>query len=154
MNDPNPSSCTKMDLRRRYTSVSKRAHYWRLWVSILCRFSGCLYRQKSTRCLLRFSFYGFYRDDGLNVIDGKKTIKQLVKWLENFHAKVNELTGSDCLKFTLDIWYPDSPKGEETGNEKVSINQDPKFPYLDMELYWRESALQFRVHLKPNQQLK
>ena len=99
-------------------------------------------------------FYGIYRDDGLNVIDGKKSTEELVKWLEKFQAKVNELTGSDCLQFTLDIWDPDSPEGEETGNENVSINRDPKFPYLDMELYWRESALEFRVHLKPNQQLK
>jgi hypothetical protein len=38
----------------------------------------------------------------------------------------------------------------------VSVATDPSFPYLDMKLYWRETTgdLQFRVHLKPNQQLK
>jgi GIY-YIG catalytic domain len=34
---------------------------------------------------------------------------------------------------------------------------EPFFPYLDMELFWSDlddDSLQFRVHLKPNQQLK
>ena len=39
-------------------------------------------------------------------------------------------------------------------NENVKIKREDSFPYLDMELYWREDQLKFRVHLKPNQQLK
>ena len=39
-------------------------------------------------------------------------------------------------------------------NDKVTIRRDDAFPYLDMELYWREDALKFRVHLKDNQILK
>jgi hypothetical protein len=38
----------------------------------------------------------------------------------------------------------------------VSVAPDTSFPYLDMELFWSndDDSLQFRVHLKPNQQLK
>lgn len=37
----------------------------------------------------------------------------------------------------------------------VSVSIDNAFPYLDTEMYWNEQEeLEFRVHLKPNQQLK
>jgi hypothetical protein len=36
----------------------------------------------------------------------------------------------------------------------LTINRKENPPYLDMELYWREESLEFKVHLKPNQQLK
>jgi len=100
-------------------------------------------------------FYGIYRDDGLNVIDGKKSTEEMFEWLKQFQDNVNELTAdSNFLQFTLDIWDPDSPPGEIPSNKNVKINRDVAFIYLDMELYWLNTNLEFCVHLKPNQLLK
>ena len=60
----------------------------------------------------------------------------MVDWLDMFQKRVNELTGSEHLKFTLDIWDPDSPKDEKPSNERVTSNRSSAFPYLDMEFYW------------------
>ena len=78
----------------------------------------------------------------------------MVEWLDGFQAQVNKLTESEHLKFTLDIWNPDSPEEETSSNKRVTINRNSAFPYLDMEFYWLQDKLQFRVHLKPNQLLK
>jgi hypothetical protein len=56
-------------------------------------------------------------------------------------------------------WEPKREKLSSTPlhqfDPMVSVATDPFFPYLDMELFWdEEDSLKFRVHLKPNQQLK
>ena len=56
--------------------------------------------------------------------------------------------------FTMEIWNPESPPDEVPRNKKVTICKEESFPYLDLEMYWRDEGLQFRVHLKPNQELK
>ena len=37
---------------------------------------------------------------------------------------------------------------------KSKSTEKKEFPFLDMELYWREDSLKFQVHLKENQLLK
>ena len=109
---------------------------------------------RSTELFSNSMFYGIYRDDDLNVIDGKRSTEEMVEWLERFQDNIKELTGSNFLQFTLDIWDPDSPPGEIPSNKNVKIDRGIAFPYLDMELYWLNTNLEFRVHLKPNQLLK
>jgi hypothetical protein len=61
------------------------------------------------------------------------------------------------LKFTAVLWKLNDTK---LGNQKrldnrILINTDICFPFLDMELSWNEKReLSFGVHLKLNQQLK
>ena len=64
-------------------------------------------------------FYGIYRDDGSNVMYGKKSTEEMVEWLKQFQENVNELTDSNFLQFTLDIWDPDFPPGEILSNKNV-----------------------------------
>ena len=96
-----------------------------------------------------------YRDDGIKVeMVANRTIDEKCNWYEEFQSNVNALIGSDSLVFTMEIWKPDSPPEEVPRNpDKITICRDDAFPYLDLEMYWRNDELQFRVHLKPNQVL-
>ncbi len=74
--------------------------------------------------------------------------------MENFQSRVNETCGSDHLQFTAEIWNCDAPENIVPSNENVKINRKKAFPYLDVEMYWLDDDLKFRVHLKENQLLK
>ena len=52
-------------------------------------------------------FNKIYRDDGIVLFRGKKTLKWIEQWLENFQAQVNILTESEHLQFTVEIWNAD-----------------------------------------------
>ena len=52
--------------------------------------------------------HSIYCDNGINTINKKISTEYMVDWLEKFQAKVNKLTGSEYLKFTVDIGDPDS----------------------------------------------
>jgi len=96
-----------------------------------------------------------YRDDGIKVDMANKTTDEICDWYEEFQSRVNTLIGSDSLKFTMEIWKPNSPPEEVPRySDKITICRNDAFPYLDLEMYWRNDELQFRVHLKPNQVLK
>ena len=105
------------------------------------------------------TYNGTYRDDGLVVFPGRKTHPQIVAWLQQFQARVNELADGDYLQYTCELWadpayQPVEPASGEN-KSKVKVNTTSKFPYLDMEFSWHPNGqLQFGVHLKPNQQLK
>lgn len=73
--------------------------------------------------------------------------------MDKFQGRVNFLCGNDHLKFTVEIWNPDAPKSEKPKNKKVKINQKQAFLYLDVEMYWHEKDLAFKVHRKENQTL-
>jgi hypothetical protein len=97
-------------------------------------------------------FDGVYRDDGILVFNKKVTADEIVSWRNNFQASVNRLTQSEHLQFTVDIWDPDAPAGSVSSDPNfVTICTNDVFPYLDMELYWHNDNLKFKVHLKPNQ---
>ena len=50
--------------------------------------------------------FGIYGDDGNVVFEGCKSANELAGWLATFQSKVNEIVGSDDIKFTMDIWKP------------------------------------------------
>ena len=75
-------------------------------------------------------------------------------WLDDFQMKVNELTGCEHLQLPVDIWNPDAPIEKKARNRDLAMNHCKSFPYLCVELYWQQGHLKFRIHLKPNQQLK
>eukprot|EP00956_Cyclotella_meneghiniana_P001986 scaffold2238_cov76-Cyclotella_meneghiniana.AAC.5 len=89
--------------------------------------------------MLETTFNRIYRDDGLLVFDRKKSTEEVVTWLRNFQSEVNNLCGSEHLQFTVDIWNPEAPPDEKSSYERVTIHRDHQFPYLDIELYWREA---------------
>ena len=61
--------------------------------------------------------------------------------------------GSNYLKFTAKVWGED--KNDGSIQEAATIRGEDSFLYLDMEMFWsKRGDLQFRVHLKANQQLK
>ena len=101
--------------------------------------------------------HGLYQDDGFAVFKGQWKYKDISEWRDNFQQSVNELAGGDYLQFTCSVWLNNksNPTTTNQTNPKVSIESSNAFPYLDMELYWANNGeLQFRVHLKPNQELK
>jgi hypothetical protein len=89
-----------------------------------------------------------YRDDGLVVFNSKKTKTQIQTWLNEFQLTVDELCGNSFLQFTAVMCHSGGRSSRSKTNLSVDIN--PAFPYLNMEMYW---SGRFRVHLKPNQQL-
>lgn len=96
---------------------------------------------------------GIYRDDGLVVFDGDLKKGDVGAWLNEFQGSVNELAGSDFLRFTAEVWGKD--KDDDSVHEMVKVCKRESFPYLDMEMYWSKGGdLHFRVHMKENQQLK
>ena len=57
-----------------------------------------------------------------------------------------------------EIWDP-RKELEEASNDapEVEVVNDEYFPFLDMEMFWNNECndeLHFKVHMKPNQQLK
>jgi hypothetical protein len=96
---------------------------------------------------------GIYRDDGLVVMNGKKSNADIEDWLENFQKRVNEVTGYEGLVFTVSIWR--GKEEDESKHPKAEIVKSSFFPFLDMKMTWSEEGdLRFGVYLKPGQQLK
>jgi hypothetical protein len=110
--------------------------------------------ENTVELMLDTTFDGIYRDDGILVFDKTKSTDEICDWLEDFQNEINTLTSSEHLQFTVDIWEPSAPLEEKPRLEAVTINRSDYFPYLDMELFWREEKLNFKVHLKENQVLK
>ena len=52
-------------------------------------------------------YHGIYRDDGLVVFKGKKTVKEKRDWLDEFQQTVDKAAGNQHLQFTAEIWKPD-----------------------------------------------
>ena len=66
--------------------------------------------ENPTELFVDSNFYGIYRDDGLFVRDRKKSVEAMVDWLKSFQTRVDELTETNFLQFTMDMWDPgDSP---------------------------------------------
>ena len=98
-------------------------------------------------------YYGIYCKDGLNMMIGRHSKKQVNELILIFQAKANELCASNILRFMVDIW--DEWGVDEFINiECVTYTTTNYFPYLDTELYWEGTDLQFCVNMKKNQELK
>ena len=52
-------------------------------------------------------YHGIYRDDGLVVFKGKKSLKEIKDWLDEFQQTVDKAAGNQHLQFTAEIWKPD-----------------------------------------------
>ena len=78
-------------------------------------------------------------------------MEEVVEWLESFQRAINEFTGSEHLQFTVEIWNPDAVNGPKPSTKMVTICDKKQFPYLDMELYWQQKELKFRVQTKEHQ---
>jgi len=106
------------------------------------------------RVLDETKYFGIYRDDGLAVFPGTWTQKETADWLSKFQSSINDIAGNDKLSFTAEIWTPGGNPAPKIDG-KVGIHTANQFPFLDMELSWRnDGTLRFGVHMKPNQQLK
>lgn len=85
---------------------------------------------------------GIHRDDGIIAFDWQWLNDNIDVWLKNFQFHIDELCGSDDLKFTTSIWRPDKEdKGKAVKyNKFVEIVGGDKFPfpYLDLELFWNK----------------
>jgi len=98
-----------------------------------------------------------YRDDGIAAFNNKLSCDDMLKWRTKFQNSVNRLAGGNYLQFTCSMWLDKSRRElpTEQNDPKISIETGNFFPYLDTELVWATNGnLQFRVHLKSNQQLK
>jgi hypothetical protein len=96
---------------------------------------------------------GIYRDDGLVIMEGVRTNREIGEWLSAFQAKVNVVTGYEGLVFTVCVWR--EKDNDEVGHPKAEVVKSAHFPFLDMKMSWSaEGDLRFGVYLKPGQQLK
>ena len=59
--------------------------------------------ENTEELFLDSTFYGIYRDDGLNVLEGLTTTDDMCDWLDDSQTRVNKLTGIEHLQFTTDI---------------------------------------------------
>ena len=90
-------------------------------------------------------YRGIYRDDGLAIMRGHWSKSDVARWLESLQLRINQLAGSEHLKFTAVIWGGGSEDGSES--EWVSVEAGEAFPYLEMELRGKEDrALDFGVY--------
>ena len=99
-------------------------------------------------------FFKTYRDDGLSIFNGKMDVKDLENWLKEFQGRVNKLLKSEALQFTAEIWMGDGEIGRATKVSGVKVVSKNAFPYLDIEMFWNNQDLHFKVYKKNNQQLK
>ena len=77
----------------------------------------------------------------------------MIVCLQDFQNDVDKAVKSDDLQFTAVLWG-----GEEYNDmgkyEKVAVEEELQFPYLDIQMFWKNKALTFEVFVKPNQKLK
>ncbi len=94
------------------------------------------------------------RYDGIVVFTNKRSSTEILKWLDQFQENVNKICGNEFLQFTAVLWSDDK-NDVPSKCKRVTIESKNAFPFLDAELYWNsKQELNFRVHLKENQQLK
>ena len=62
-----------------------------------------------------------YRNDGLVVFKGKKSLKEIKYWLEVFQKTVNIAAGNQHLQFNAEIWVTDANFLLPAKEEKVQV---------------------------------
>ena len=67
---------------------------------------------------------------------------------------MNKLLKSEALQFTAEIWMGDGEIGRSTKGSGVKVISKNAFPYLDIEMFWNNQDLHFKVYKKNNQPLK
>ena len=100
-------------------------------------------------------YHGIYRDDGLVVFKGKKSVKEIKYWLDEFQKTVDKAAGNQHFQFTAEIWKPDENSPPQAKEDRVQTVTKDEFPFLDMKMKWTpEGELNFSVCIKAGQQLK
>eukprot|EP00957_Ditylum_brightwellii_P120209 9172657-Ditylum_brightwellii.AAC.1 len=109
---------------------------------------------------------GTYQDDGLTIFDSQKTVQEAIKWACDFQLQVDEVVGGTFFQFTAEVWNPLETRKLSTTEEdiladkwrfwaeKVTVIKESAFPYLDMQLLWKDEELYFSVYSKKNQMIK
>ena len=86
---------------------------------------------------------------------GKKCVKEIKDWLEEFQKTVNRAAGNQHLHFTTKIWMPDVNPPLPAKEDRFKIVTNNEFPFLDMKISWSpEGDSQFGLFRKKGQQLK
>jgi hypothetical protein len=70
-------------------------------------------------------FKGIYRDDGFVVFRGELTKSEVTNWLPEFQKKVDELSESNFLRFTVVEWGDEKDDG--TTHSNVTVNKSHAF---------------------------
>ena len=100
-------------------------------------------------------YHGIYRDDGLVVFKGRKSVKEIKYWLDEFQQTVDKAAGNQHLQFTAEIWKPDENPPPQAKEDRVQIVTKDEFPFLDMKMRWTpEGEVHFGVLRKAGHQLK
>ena len=97
---------------------------------------------------------GIYREDGLLVFEGKKSLSEIKRRRDDFQSAANKLSGNEYLQFTCELWRPNT-RPSKNKQDEVSEITTQAFPYLDFEFFWNDGReLEFQVHRKTNKKLK
>ena len=97
---------------------------------------------------------GIYRDDGILVLKGRRSISEIRIWRDKFQEKVDKIVGNDYLQFACETWNPCGCLSRNK-TETTSMVTYKVFPFLDLELFWDDSGrLEFQVHQNKYQLLK
>eukprot|EP00957_Ditylum_brightwellii_P025037 1894633-Ditylum_brightwellii.AAC.1 len=113
--------------------------------------------EKKERCFWHAKYNGIYCNDGLMIFLGKLTQNELPLWLKSFQKKVDTLVGGTFFHFTAEIWTPDKEIEEINDGlvkqqwlDKAKVINDHVFPFLDMQMEWKDDILTFSIYAKPN----
>eukprot|EP00957_Ditylum_brightwellii_P039972 3026012-Ditylum_brightwellii.AAC.1 len=113
------------------------------------------------RCFWHAKYKGIYCNDGLVIFLGKLTQNESAIWLKHFQKKVDTLIGGTFFQFTAEIWTPDNDVEEinnglvkQTWLDQVKIINDHLFPFLNIQMDWKDNTLTFSIYAKLNHTIK
>jgi hypothetical protein len=110
-------------------------------------------------------FLGTYHEDKIIIFRGNRSDDWLHNWLKYFQKEVDRLLGTVDIQFTMEIWWPGlttkaleeletTVPGIKSFN-RININGNTSFPYLDIQLSWTEAGkLRFNIYKKPGELIK
>eukprot|EP00957_Ditylum_brightwellii_P073596 5592690-Ditylum_brightwellii.AAC.1 len=93
-------------------------------------------------------YAGTYRDDGLAIFKGQRTVTQIICWLRDFQLQVDEVADGNFFQFTAGVWTPQAannlptieegeedlggmlPEEWEKWKERVMVMEEEEFPTL------------------------
>ena len=89
------------------------------------------------------------------VFKGKKSVREIKDWLDEFQQTVDKAAGNQHLQFTAEIWKPDENPPPQAKEDRVQTVTKYEFPFLDMKMKWTpEGEYNFSVFRKAGQKLK
>ena len=75
-------------------------------------------------------YHSIYRDDGFVVFKGRKSVREIKDWLDEFQQTVDKAAGNQQLQFNAEIWKPDEnpPPSSERGQGSSCEERRIPFP--------------------------